>query len=392
MSDSGRVLNRHALEINHLQLVRVVVGDEERLAVGRLAELAREDARRDAAFDGRLPLADARGVNHRQSLSRRLVAREAVRVGHDDLPSVVNDRDADGRVADGHSADARVLRVRLYLGGVEREQRVAVARRDVDALAVRRDRQTHGAATGGHVRHSRVRRVGLGLRNVNDDDRALRVARLRGRGVLAFGLALDGPAETFGRDLARRVEPTTVGRERQRDGRESYGNLADDGGLFETFGARTLQVDDGDGLDVLVAHEEKLVVGGCVDVDAAREIRVLDVAENRIAAPLGHLPRVHEDNVVAVGDYEQLAVVRDGHARRLGLYGEDLLQSNLPAPAAEHGDAVRRLRVRACERDEEPAAVGRRDRAERMTGELDVRDRRAHRRVALRLAPLRGRA
>src|SRR5919197_6259818 len=87
----GRALDRQAREVNHLQLVRVVVGDEERLPVGRLAEFAREDAGRDAARDGRPPLADARGVDHRQSLSRRLVAREAVRVGHDDPAAAAHD-------------------------------------------------------------------------------------------------------------------------------------------------------------------------------------------------------------------------------------------------------------------------------------------------------------
>src|SRR5205085_10834439 len=36
MSGGGRLPDRHALEVNHFKLVRVVVGDEERLAVGRL--------------------------------------------------------------------------------------------------------------------------------------------------------------------------------------------------------------------------------------------------------------------------------------------------------------------------------------------------------------------
>src|ERR1043165_552857 len=91
MSGGGQRPDGHALEVNHLQLVRVVVGDVERLAVGRLPELAREDARRHAARDGRLPFADARRVNHGQGLPRRLVAREAGRVGGDDLPPAVGD-------------------------------------------------------------------------------------------------------------------------------------------------------------------------------------------------------------------------------------------------------------------------------------------------------------
>jgi hypothetical protein len=44
-----------------------------------------------------------------------------------------------------------------------------------------------------------------------------------------------------------------------------------------------------------------------------------------LAAPLGHRAHVHEDDVVAVGDDEELAVVSQSHARRLGLDGEDFL-------------------------------------------------------------------
>ena len=74
----GGAIQRQPLEIDHFQLVGIVVGHEQRLAVRRVPELARERAGGHASQNRCLTCADVCRINHGQRLPRSSVAGKAV--------------------------------------------------------------------------------------------------------------------------------------------------------------------------------------------------------------------------------------------------------------------------------------------------------------------------
>jgi len=74
----GGAIQRQPLKIDHFQLVGIVVGHEQRLAVRRVPELARERAGGHASQNRCLTCADVCRINHGQCLPRSSVAGKAV--------------------------------------------------------------------------------------------------------------------------------------------------------------------------------------------------------------------------------------------------------------------------------------------------------------------------
>ncbi len=305
-----------------------------------MAELPRKGPGGNGPDDGSSGSSD-----HHQRLGCVRVDSEAVRIRNHHLLAVPSHRDADGRWSYRYAGNAGICGVAHHFGGIETEHGIAVARRDPHSVASRRNRQAYRAASGGHTGHHSLGRVGPNSPHIHDEDGAFGVLRLRLLGVLAFGLAADGPIQIFRCDLAGGVEQLFVGGEGEGNGRVAGGNLADDCILLETVAARLLQVDHRNSLRVLVADEEQFVIFSRIDVHASREAPISDVTEDGVTRTGSHARHIQKNDVIVVGDDQHLAVMRQRHPGRTGLHWHHALQGDRTGAPAQYGYPILLARI-----------------------------------------------
>src|SRR5439155_13956198 len=117
------------------------------------------------------------------------------------------------------------------------------------------------------------------------------------------------------------------------------------GVVIESLRPGFFQIDNGNCPGVFIADKKKSVIGSDVDVNAAGEISVADIAEDWIAFAGSHAHHIHKHDVFTIGHNQKLAVMGQNHSGWFCFYREYFLQSDLTFTSAEQRNAVSRARI-----------------------------------------------